>query len=498
LYPQALYDTLYETARFPRLDKPVAVRTAFSQGQQADQGAGRSTVKLSIDFSNPTCLAQSLCQIWSSPEWRQGEWRRDVLVMEMVRGQVSGVAFTEQAYEDDLVNYEVTATAANVTPEDSTDRRLLLPKLRAWEPATKDVPAFARRLQKLLRGLRRTFGGRDWIIEWIDDGQICWLIQVQPLTHSPKRDEVFVFMEAMPDPPSPFMTGIVADRAPGLFDVFRRFDSGLPAQRPLIEMFAGRPFFNLSLLTDVARHWGLPTRLVTDVVGGHIDRETGFNLLRFWRRPLVWLHQVWVQVTAVSSARDTIVAILAGTQQLGDSFGRCVDTLTWLFEVQMQESLRLTAALSIPLFLLPQTHSGSGRDRERPCPLGHGLAHTNPSPPSPPRLPWRQRLTRPLWWQVQRLRQARQRLHHEATIGTDRVRQRLLQLAEAAVREGQLPQPDCLWWLYPDEVRRLDNGRAFTADFFQQRQAEVAQLEAMDLPAQIRRFQSISSSGKKP
>jgi hypothetical protein len=33
----------------------------------------------------------------------------------------------------------------------------------------------------LLRGARRTFGDDDWMIEWIDDGRICWLIQIMPL-----------------------------------------------------------------------------------------------------------------------------------------------------------------------------------------------------------------------------------------------------------------------------------------------------------------------------
>jgi hypothetical protein len=34
------------------------------------------------------------------------------------------------------------------------------------------------RLQQLLRGVRRTFGQGNWQIDWLDDGRICWLIQI--------------------------------------------------------------------------------------------------------------------------------------------------------------------------------------------------------------------------------------------------------------------------------------------------------------------------------
>jgi hypothetical protein len=46
------------------------------------------------------------------------------------------------------------------------------------------------------------FGDQPWEVEWADDGTTCWLIQLQPLIHSPRRNERFgsgEIREAMAD-----------------------------------------------------------------------------------------------------------------------------------------------------------------------------------------------------------------------------------------------------------------------------------------------------------
>jgi hypothetical protein len=53
-----------------------------------------------------------------------------------------------------------------------------LEKIGAFQRASANKPPFARRLQKLLRGVRRSFGKGDWRIDWVDDGEICRLLQI--------------------------------------------------------------------------------------------------------------------------------------------------------------------------------------------------------------------------------------------------------------------------------------------------------------------------------
>lgn len=62
------------------------------------------------------------------------------------------------------------------------DQESPLPALRGWQQPTATI-AWQRRLQQLLRGVRRSFSlhGKTWDIAWCDDGQICWLTGVRPI-----------------------------------------------------------------------------------------------------------------------------------------------------------------------------------------------------------------------------------------------------------------------------------------------------------------------------
>lgn len=153
--PVWLHETLYQSVRFPHLDKPVAVRSAR---------AAAAAPQLGVDFTDPAQLSHSLCEIWSLLDGR----RRDALVMEMVGGDSTGLAqtVTHSQNETDAVHI------ASHPP-------LALPHLRRWQRPAPDQPPHLQRLQQLLRGVRRTFGPGEWHIDWLDDGRICWLIQVR-------------------------------------------------------------------------------------------------------------------------------------------------------------------------------------------------------------------------------------------------------------------------------------------------------------------------------
>ncbi|MEM7344300.1 MAG: DUF3995 domain-containing protein [Chloroflexota bacterium] len=364
----------------PSFDRPLAVRSAFSaEDGDAESLAGFFTSKLFVDPTQPEALATAITEVWASALKRPGHFRRDVLIMEMVNARHAGVAFTEQAYEDDLINY-TSGTADALVSGEVAGQSLMLPKLRFWEkqvdlrftiydlrlklnrnlpqsPISNLQSPFNLRLQRLLRDIRVHFGAKEWDIEWADDGQECWLVQIRPITRPSRRNEAFTsanLKEILPDLPSRYMTSLIAACAEGLFAYYRGFDPTLPKHRPIIEVFQGRPVFNISLLTEMMRCWGLPTRLVTGNVGGEADIEVGFQVGRFFRNTFVLLGVGQAQLQAVTSSKRTINRILARTEQRPTTFQGCVDLHRWLFTTLVTEMFSLTSAMSGPLLILRQ------------------------------------------------------------------------------------------------------------------------------------------------
>ena len=87
----------------------------------------------------------------------------------------------------DMVDVAVEGTAVlnhNNEPDHTTilnqDTQLEIPPLGRWGRTDDSLPEYGRRLQKLLRGVKRTFGNKISHVTWADDGHICWLLQLLP------------------------------------------------------------------------------------------------------------------------------------------------------------------------------------------------------------------------------------------------------------------------------------------------------------------------------
>ncbi len=342
----------------------LAIRSAFAaEDREGESLAGYFTSRLFVDPTGPAHLAAALAQVWESALQRPGEFRRDVLVMEMVQARHAGVAFTEREFEDDLVNFTVGVAEGLVSGEVEGEQ-LLLPKLRNWEIGDwrlgfKPIPnlqlPFTTRLQILLRNIRRVFGAKDWDIEWADDGKRCWLVQIRPVTRPSRRNEAFTIAnhkEILPELPSRFMSSLIGSCADNLFAYYRRFDPELPARRPFIEVFYGRPYINLSLLSEMMRIFGLPTRLVTDNIGGETGQVYSANPGRLVSKIPALLRLGLAQLGAVASARRATRAMLACTRQPPATFSDGVETLRWLYTTLVTEMFSLTSAMSGPLSFL--------------------------------------------------------------------------------------------------------------------------------------------------
>ena len=149
--PQELHNLLFKMARFPQLDGAVVIRplheTQFGPTQP------------SIQADDYTQLSNSLCEGWQTQNGRH-----DLLLITLPETKVAGTA----------VSRPNTASDEIILPGEE----MTLPRLGRWQRPDNSLPPHARRLQMLLRGLRRTFGDVDWEIEWKDDGRICWLWKI--------------------------------------------------------------------------------------------------------------------------------------------------------------------------------------------------------------------------------------------------------------------------------------------------------------------------------
>jgi rifampicin phosphotransferase len=344
---------------FPKKSK-VVVRSAFTVEDSPSQSmAGHFASILDVDPTEPDAFVDALCAVWSSA-LAYDDIRRDVLVMAQVEAEYAGVAFTEADYEDDYVNFTEGLGDKLLSGEADGDN-LELTRLRQFEKGDREE-GMARaganwqdRLQVLLRRVRGTFGETAWDIEWADDGTTCYLLQVRPITAPTRRNEAFTranHKEILPDLPSVYMTDAIETCSADLYSWYRGFDKNLPQHRPFIEVFKGRPYINLSLMTETMRALGLPTNLVTDNIGGDEATSSGFRIKRALSK-LPNLAQLGLsQLGAVRSAADTGKAIQERGMNPGDTFNAVNASFKWMYVTLVHEMFNLTQAMSLPLVQL--------------------------------------------------------------------------------------------------------------------------------------------------
>ncbi len=340
----------------------LVIRSAFSVEDAARfTHAGAFGSVLRIPGDDRAAIAAAAAQVRASGEGAVP--RRDLIVMALVTAKHAGVAFTEREHEDDLVNM-VNGTAEELLAGSVSGQTLDIPRCRRGEATDVLLPSWAQRLQRVLQQIRELaavnrWGSGDWDVEWADDGKVCWVVQLRPVTRPTVRNEWFTLAnhrEILPPLPSRFMATLIASCAGGLFSWYRRADAALPATRPFIEVFEGRPVINLSLLTDMLRTWGLPTRYVTDAIGGRDVRPVSWRANRIRTAWPALLKMLWAQFTAVSSTRRARLTILS--RDLLESEGEVtplIQAAQRRYVLLVQSMFALTAAMATPLALLRRT-----------------------------------------------------------------------------------------------------------------------------------------------
>ncbi|HYW49989.1 MAG TPA: PEP-utilizing enzyme [Gemmatimonadaceae bacterium] len=340
----------------------LVVRSAFAaEDGVRDSHAGAFVSVMRVPGNEPVALAAAAARVRASGG--ESGMRRDLLVMRLVEAKQAGVAFTEREHEDDLVNV-VNGTAEELLSGRVSGQTLDIPRCRRNETPDALLPPWAQRLQRVMQLVRdlskaNRWGNGDWDVEWADDGETCWVVQLRPVTRATVRNEWFTLAnhrEILPPLPSRFMATLIASCAGGLFAWYRRADAALPATRPFIEVFEGRPVINLSLLTDMLRTWGLPTRYVTDAIGGRDVHPVGWRLDRMRTAAPALLRMLWAQFTAVGTTRRARLTILS--RDLLESEGQVtplVQAAQRRYVLLVQSMFALTAAMATPLALLRRT-----------------------------------------------------------------------------------------------------------------------------------------------
>lgn len=346
---------------------PWVVRSCFDvEDSPVSSFAGMFASVLHVTHDN---LEAAISEVLESASrykqlsYAKTQLRRDVLIMPQVSAQHAGVVFSDPDYEDDWLNVS-EGFADKLLAGQERGEQYALARLRFFEKVSSDD--WQARVQHLLRRVRQVFGDKPWDVEWADDGERCYLLQVRPITRAVRRNDVFTIAnhkEILPQLPSRFMASVIEACAPDLFAYYRAFDRTLPTSRHFIELFRWRPYINLSLMTDMMRHFGLPTRLVTDSIGGSLSDEVGARPLRMLRKSGVLMRLGLAQLFSVSSSHQARWVLLNKTAQYshfvsgishseGLTFREVVTVLEWTYSRLVREMFSLTAATSAPVFLL--------------------------------------------------------------------------------------------------------------------------------------------------
>jgi pyruvate,water dikinase len=326
----------------------LAVRSAFEaeDGSEASLAGWFETV---LDVApDVESVSDAVDRVRDSARRRPGEFRRDVLIMAMVAAHHAGVAFSEPGRYDDLVN-ATTGTADGLVSGQVVGDRRDLPRLERVETG------WPRRLQRLLSDVRRTFGDRPWDIEWADDGTVCWLLQIRPITAAPVHNETLTaanHAEILPTLPSHLMTSIIAEAGPDLFAWYRRRVPGLPADRHFLHVKAGRPMINLSLLEDMMRHLGLPTALVAGSIGGGSGHSRPLSPSRLIRSTPSLIRLGLAQVAAVVRAEANQGRVAAIGTPPASTFTGFADDLHRSYVALVTGMFPLSSAIGPPLGVL--------------------------------------------------------------------------------------------------------------------------------------------------
>jgi rifampicin phosphotransferase len=378
-------DLVHQITELP-LNNSISVRSSFSIEDQTKKSfAGAFETVLSVNSCHIDSLVDAINKVTLSADLVKGSFRRDILIMEMVPAKFSGVAFTENEHEDDWINW-TSGLGSKLVSGDVRGDSLEIPKLKKCDflkikKKNKKNPDFYYRLQFLLKNIRTVFGEKNWDIEWADDGFSCWLLQIRPITSPLIRNEWFGLCnhkEILPDPPSFFMNSLINECSPELFNFYHQLDPELPKKRFMVESFKGRSYFNLSLLSDMLRKWGIPTKLLSESMGGVLENNYNLNLGRVISNWRVYLKIFILQINALRKSRIEIKIFKKMTKERSNNIKELIQKSKLAYISLVHQMLSLTMVMGGPIAFLRFMKTLSNHSANHSTPGTRILKDLNP------------------------------------------------------------------------------------------------------------------------
>ena len=246
----------------PPSDFPCIVRSGSpTEDTRTTSNAGQL---LSLAVHDPGEFADALRRVVAALPRDESGPLGAVFVQPLIRAEVAGVTFFDGFY------YEETSAAGSNAE---------LTQGLARGDVRRDHLRRGRAHDAWLVRLRQTFGG-SIDIEWAfphdgSDRKVPMLLQVRPALFPIRRNETLSLAnhkEILGDPPSPWMTGILAEAGQTVLGFFAEVDPEVATwHEPYAVELGERAWLNLSGIFRLLDHWGMPRTMVTESFGGAID-----------------------------------------------------------------------------------------------------------------------------------------------------------------------------------------------------------------------------------
>lgn len=260
-----------------------------------------------------------------------------VVVQQMVPAQSAGVAFTAEPVRGDRSRMVIHAApglgvavvAGVVQPEQyilakTPTLRLLETRLLRPDAPPLLAPDVLMALGAMLLRLEAICGAPQ-DVEWAWDGRRCWIVQSRPITTLAAAPTAYAedvwsnanLKDVLPGIVSPLTWSLMQ---PQLEAAMRQQHAEvgypIPAERPLIRRFWGRPYFNISLFHEaIYTLYGTPAAVQNAQLGGVMPPERPTPPPPSWRQRLRWLGYMLRFAGVAQRSRRAAPGAFAAVQQ---------------------------------------------------------------------------------------------------------------------------------------------------------------------------------------
>jgi phosphohistidine swiveling domain-containing protein len=242
-------------------DTPCIVRSGSpTEDTHTTSNAGQL---LSVVVRHPDEFAEAVRKVVAALPSENGRPIGAVFVQPLIQAETAGVTFFDGFYYE-----ETSAKGGNADLTQGLARgNVRRDHLRRHSP----YDAWLARLQTLMGGSIDI----EWAIAEGSDREVPVLLQVRPALFPIKRNEILSLAnhkEILGDPPSPWMTGVLAEAGKTVMGFFAEIDPEIAAwKEPYAVEIAERAWMNFSVFFRLMDHWGMPRTMVTDGVGGSVE-----------------------------------------------------------------------------------------------------------------------------------------------------------------------------------------------------------------------------------